>query len=181
MQAVADIATEKPLKLNLGAGTARRPDDHLALDCNPTTNPDILWRAPDHLPFEESTVDAIYTSHFLEHLKDEDVITLMGDIYRVLKPHATVYAVVPYAFSHAFVQDPTHKSAWVPEKFLYFTPHFFVLKNDWEQRFQMKSWSLTKEEVTAVLEKGDVGMPCSCPVCAGNGPPETRRSRWAKE
>ena len=170
-----------PLKINLGAGAVRRPEGYLSLDKNPLTGPDILWIAPEPLPFPENSVDTIYTSHFLEHLTDDDVITLMGEMYRVLKPEATAYCVVPYAFSHAAAQDPTHKSIWVPEKFLYFTPHFFVLHNPFEQRFQVKSWAQTKEEVTVVLSKGQEGEPCICPVCAGNGPPETRRSRWRKD
>jgi len=185
VSAILDLGTTEqidlttvPVRLNLGAGLTRRPEGHLAIDCNPRTNPDVLCRLPI-IPFRDETVDAIYSSHFIEHLVDDDVIILMGEMYRVLKPGGTAYIVTPYAFSHAAAQDPTHKSQWVPEKFLYFTPHFFVLQNPFEQRFQVRSWAQTREEVTVVLEKGDEG-PCVCPVCAGNGPPETRRSRWSK-
>src|SRR3990167_1560889 len=169
----------QPIRLNLGAGAVRRPDGYINVDMNPRTAPDVLAKLPA-LPFKADSIDAIYTSHFLEHLTDEDAIEMMSEMYRVLKLGAAAYCVVPYALSHAHIQDPTHKSGWVPEKFLYFTPHFFVLHNSFEQRFQLRNWSQTKEEVTAVLVKAAGGEACTCPVCAGTGPPETRKSRWSK-
>lgn len=47
------------------------------------------------LPHSDSSVDYVYTSHFLEHLSREDASRLIGESFRVLKPRGLVRVVVP--------------------------------------------------------------------------------------
>jgi len=47
------------------------------------------------LPFASDSVDFIYTSHFLEHLKKFDVERLLKDCFRALKKGGTLRVVVP--------------------------------------------------------------------------------------
>ena len=47
------------------------------------------------IPFDDAKVDYIYTSHMLEHLRKEDVMFVMRECYRVLKPGGILRVVVP--------------------------------------------------------------------------------------
>ena len=47
------------------------------------------------LPYNDSSVDFVYTSHFLEHLALKDSQRLMSEIFRVLKPGGIVRIVIP--------------------------------------------------------------------------------------
>ena len=47
------------------------------------------------LPYKDSSVDYVYTSHFLEHLELEDSRRLMSEVFRILKPGGIVRVVIP--------------------------------------------------------------------------------------
>lgn len=47
------------------------------------------------LPFENNSVDYIYTSHFLEHVKKNEAIRIMEECHRILKPQGWIRIVVP--------------------------------------------------------------------------------------
>lgn len=47
------------------------------------------------LPYEDSSVDYVYTSHFLEHLAFDDSQRLMSEVFRILKPGGIVRVIVP--------------------------------------------------------------------------------------
>src|SRR4051812_13287920 len=47
------------------------------------------------LPFEASSFDAVYCSHFLEHLASTTVEAMLAEFRRVLKPKGVVRIVVP--------------------------------------------------------------------------------------
>ncbi len=47
------------------------------------------------LPYADSSIDYVYTSHFLEHLSRDDGRKLIGEAFRVLKPCGLIRLVVP--------------------------------------------------------------------------------------
>lgn len=47
------------------------------------------------IPFGENTIPAIYSSHFLEHLFQEDAAALIRECYRVMRPGGIVRICVP--------------------------------------------------------------------------------------
>lgn len=47
------------------------------------------------LPYDDRSVDYIYTSHLLEHLTKKQAIRLLRECYRVLKPDGIIRIVVP--------------------------------------------------------------------------------------
>lgn len=47
------------------------------------------------LPYEDSSVDYVYTSHLLEHLALMDAQQLMSEVFRILKREGTARVVVP--------------------------------------------------------------------------------------
>lgn len=91
-------------------------------------------------PWEDSSVDELVSSHFLEHLptvyvkqdgsfclapedsSDRDLLCkFMDEAYRVLKPGGKFTIIVPSGRSNRGFQDPTHRRFFVAESFYYFS------------------------------------------------------------
>lgn len=82
------------------------------------------------LPFKESVFESVSAYDFLEHIPRFAIINnqttfpfihLMNEIYRVLKPGGTFYAITPcYPRDEAFV-DPTHVNIITNKTHTYFT------------------------------------------------------------
>ncbi len=47
------------------------------------------------LPFDDGTADAVYSSHFVEHLDVPQATSFLAEIHRILKPGGIVRIVVP--------------------------------------------------------------------------------------
>ena len=148
--------------LNLGSGNVRLRESDVTLDANPLHRPDICAFVPP-IPLKDASLDGLWSSHFIEHLPDDAIPALMAEVWRVLKLGAQAEFITPYAFSHGAIQDPTHRSQWVPEKFLYFSPHFASLGYGYEARFQVRSARHNRDEVRVVLERRETLEPCQCP------------------
>jgi predicted SAM-dependent methyltransferase len=76
---------------------------------NPTGIEDTILLNHDltaGIPANDSTLDAVYHAHMLEHLSYLDGISFLSEIYRVLKPNAIHRIVVPdlHAFALAYLQ-----------------------------------------------------------------------------
>lgn len=100
------------VKLDLGCGRKPRAG-FIGVDMSAACSPDVLhdlrtmpW------PFDDASVDEVYSGHFLEHLDGEERIAFMEELYRVLRPGGTALIVTPYWSWVGAVQDPTHK--WPP-------------------------------------------------------------------
>jgi len=63
-------------------------------------------------PFKDESLDAIFSSHFVEHLDGFERIKFFNECYRILKPGGKMRLIHPYYKSVRAVQDPTHK--WPP-------------------------------------------------------------------
>jgi len=82
------------------------------------------------LPFNDSTFDSVSAYDFLEHVPRTSTIDnegifpfihVMNEVYRVLKPGGTFYAITPgYPRDAAFV-DPTHVNFITKKTHTYFT------------------------------------------------------------
>lgn len=59
------------------------------------TTPDVVVNAGEPYPFDDSTADAVFLGHVLEHMPWEEVFPFMEDILRVAKPGAPVLIVGP--------------------------------------------------------------------------------------
>jgi SAM-dependent methyltransferase len=91
--------------LHVGCGKARRErlpacfhDPHwreLRLDIDPQVEPDIIGSITDLSAIASATVDAIWSSHNLEHLNSFDVPTALAEFKRVLKPDGFALISVP--------------------------------------------------------------------------------------
>jgi len=58
------------------------------------------------LPWNENSVDVIYSSHTLEHFTREEGILLLKECYRVLKPGGIIRVIVPdlRCYIHNYIQ-----------------------------------------------------------------------------
>lgn len=110
------------MRLNLGA-CDRKIDGFLSVDIVPPA--DVITDLSKPWPWPDSSVSEIKAFDVIEHI--EDRIHFMNELWRVLRPGATVEIEVPNAAHGAgFYQDPTHKSAWCMNSFQYFEDHSFA-------------------------------------------------------
>lgn len=66
----------------------------LRLDIDPSATPDIL--APiTKIPLPDESVDAVYTSHTLEHVYYHEALQALKEFRRVLKPDGYAVVIVP--------------------------------------------------------------------------------------
>jgi predicted SAM-dependent methyltransferase len=91
--------------LNVGCGYPLRQKLHrhfhgpewreLRLDLDPAVHPDIVCSITDMRPVAGNTVDAIWSSHNLEHLQRHEVPQALAEFIRVLKPHGLLLLTLP--------------------------------------------------------------------------------------
>ena len=67
----------------------------LRLDIDPTVNPDIVCSMIDMKPLASGSVDAIWSSHNLEHLHRHEVPAALAEFLRVLRPGGVVLLTMP--------------------------------------------------------------------------------------
>jgi SAM-dependent methyltransferase len=110
-------------RVDLGCGE-HKTRGTLGLDNVAVPGVDILGDLNQGLPFKDSSLDAVYANHVLEHLND--FLGTMNEIYRVCKPGALVFVKVPHAAS-TFVtwKDPTHQRGLFVATFAYFDDTYF--------------------------------------------------------
>jgi SAM-dependent methyltransferase len=78
----------------------------VGVDVNPESKADVIWNLGKFpYPFKDNEFDAVYSRHCLEHLSD--LIGVMKEIHRIVKPHGKVFLVMPYGASAA--SNPEHK------------------------------------------------------------------------
>ncbi len=55
----------------------------------------LFFDLRDGVPFEDNSLDIIFTSHFLEHLTEADGLNFLKDCHRALKPGGLMRVLVP--------------------------------------------------------------------------------------
>jgi hypothetical protein len=127
------------VKLNLACGDRAR-EGYTGVDIVKTTHTDVqhdLLTFP--WPFESDSADAVYCSHFVEHIPMGETPSLswvedgwahhspgkdlffafFDEMWRVMKVGAEATIIVPYGASDRAFQDPTHRRFIVPATFVY--------------------------------------------------------------
>jgi ubiquinone/menaquinone biosynthesis C-methylase UbiE len=117
---IPSFKTREKVILELGSGPAKQIAEAITVDMLNIEGTDIVCNLDEGLPFlEDGTVDAIYSFHFLEHVKDVNL--MMREIYRVLKKGGKNIGAVPYFANPYFYSDPTHKTTFGLYTFSYFS------------------------------------------------------------
>ena len=98
------------IKLDIGCGKEKK-EGYIGIDIDPESQADIIASAMD-LPFEDGSVDEVYSSHLVEHFSPEDAEKFFSEIYRVLRPggRAEVKIDKDWTKRRLFSKDKTHKS-----------------------------------------------------------------------
>jgi len=58
---------------------------------------DFYYQNGDRLPFDNNTINFIFSEHFLEHLFFDESLSLLKECYRILKPFGVIRTCVPDA------------------------------------------------------------------------------------
>jgi predicted SAM-dependent methyltransferase len=85
--------TGAPLKLNVGCG-AYPLRGYANLDSVPYQGVEVVADVPP-LPYDDASLDEVWSCHFLEHLSQEDGAAFLAECYRVLVPGGALGVVVP--------------------------------------------------------------------------------------
>lgn len=80
--------------LHLGSGT-KYLKGFVNIDGNPFNRLDLWLDVRNGLPFRSNSVDSIYSTHMFEHLYPDELMILLRECLRVLKPRGGVRLIVP--------------------------------------------------------------------------------------
>jgi predicted SAM-dependent methyltransferase len=89
------LAGKAPIWLEIGAGPGRKVPGWTTAD--QFEGCDLVLDLAKPLPFPDNSVEKIYSSHVLEHFYFSDLVRLLSECRRVLKPAGVFSASVPNA------------------------------------------------------------------------------------
>jgi len=100
--------SKKSLKiLDLGCKNEKMPDA-IGVDIDKNSDADIIHDLNVYpYPFKENTIDQVYAKHIIEHL--DDPRGFLKEIWRILKPQATVFIETPHFSNYVAYAEPQHK------------------------------------------------------------------------
>ena len=92
------LKENKKLRLNLGAGHVCKPD-YINVDVRELPGIDVVANITD-LPFDENSLDEVFSSHVLEHFPEEMLKRkLLPYLFKLIKPKGCFRAVVPDGYA----------------------------------------------------------------------------------
>ena len=156
---MADTTLYPPeeIRLDVGCGT-RKKEGYIGIDKTKYDGVDIVLDCRfNKLPYEDESIDEIRTSHFLEHLTFEEVLFMMNEFYRILKPNKQLDVIVPHGFSYSGMADLSHKTFWTEDTFGYFSPDNLYFY-EWEFEYKGKKtpiinkWRVLSNDTTPPVE-----------------------------
>ncbi len=113
--------------LNVGCGYPLRQKLHrhfhgpewreIRLDLDPAVQPDIVCSIIDIGPIAADSVDAVWSSHNLEHLQRHEVPLALAEFLRVLKPHGLLLLTLPdlQQVARLVAEDRLEDSAYISQ------------------------------------------------------------------
>lgn len=126
------------LRLNIGCGNDYR-EGYVNVDRSDAAKCDLIVNLEEgKLPYEDESVDYILCNHVLEHINN--LIPLMNEFHRIIKPDGILHIEVPRAGSISHWKDPTHVRGFVRQTFKYFA--------EWNTCafYGVESWKITRYE-----------------------------------
>lgn len=125
-------------KLNIGCGPdILAPEEWKNIDIFPISpDVEVVDLERGRLPYEDNQFEYIKASHVLEHVLN--LIPLMNELHRVLRPDGVMYVEVPKFPHNDSVKDPDHKRFFVEETLWgYFCEY---PKNGLFKMYKIKPW-----------------------------------------
>lgn len=99
--------SEQKRFLDIGCGPNCRPG-HIGIDHFPFPGVSVVRDLRRGLPFDDNSVDEIWSAHVFEHFQGTDLLFLVDECWRVSKPGIEWVIIVPDATSPNRYKDPTH-------------------------------------------------------------------------
>jgi predicted SAM-dependent methyltransferase len=146
------------IRLDVGCGGKKR-DGFIGLDFVEQPGVDVVLDVTtERWPFDDRSVDEVFSSHFLEHIAEPNHV--LSEIGRVCKDGARIRFITPYAFSNeAFVYGHLHFLTEEPWR------HFCVTHRDIFAGMLGGRWQLhtvtyvVPPDVVAELTALGIGIP----------------------
>lgn len=150
--------------LNLGCGDQPKPG-FVNVDIHKYPGVDRVLNLRKRWPWRTGSVEWISASEVAEHLPDP--IHFMNEAWRVLKPGGYLDMVVPSTDARGAFQDPTHKSFWNHNSFLYYSVDY----PDYSRRYPaIKCQFKIKIGESSLDENGEIHTRALClKPCSPNG------------
>lgn len=114
------------LKLDFGCGP-RKADGFEGVDQFAMPGVDHVLDVRGAWPWADASVDEAFSSHFVEHLTQQERVHFFNELHRVLKPGAKASIVCPNWSSARAYGDPTHRWPAISDWF------FLYLNKDWRK------------------------------------------------
>ena len=101
------------MKLSVGGGRSKK-EGYLNLDLceGADIQFDLDTCAANKIPLEDNSVEHFECLHVLEHINN--ILPLMEELHRIAKPYAIMDIAVPYGWTNAAFEDPTHVRSFLP-------------------------------------------------------------------
>lgn len=109
------LKKQKKILLDIGSGNRKGKNGWITIDLN--KGADIIHDLRKGIPLPENSVDRIYASHVLEHIPYRELISLLSEIFRVLKKGGELSVSVPDA--SLFINAYVNKERFQPEDGFY--------------------------------------------------------------
>lgn len=135
-------------KIDLGCGDKCRAG-FVGIDIR-DKGQDILWDIRQGMPLPDDSVDHFYTSHFVEHLTDEDIRSLLVDILRVCKHGSVVQIACPHCSTEEAYYHG-HLSLWSEKRVKGFVMGFARGAKRGEKFFEIFDLKVSGIELRAAL------------------------------
>ena len=101
------LSNKKNIILEIGSGSKKIYNNSISIDIIDSENVDIVGDIHDVIKlFESNSVDKIYSSHCLEHIKNLEKLFI--EITRVLKINGELELIIPHFSNPFYYSDPTH-------------------------------------------------------------------------
>lgn len=147
---------EGEIKVNLGSGKDTQPG-WVNIDSYPFPDT-IVADLSKGIPLEDSSADLVYSQDFLEHLKPEDKVSMINEIWRVLKPGGRMEHYVPNAGSRNDYGSPSHLSHWSLQQFDHFNIDSYRYEADHDYEGFKGKFRTIKSEYIGWFFEEDVGI-----------------------
>lgn len=112
--------------LDIGCGRKKRVGA-VGLDCMVLPGVDVVADLKLGLPFDDASFEAVFANQVLEHV--HDLVALVREVHRVLKPGGVFVAHVPYFRSSWAHIDPTHVRSFTINSMDYFVRDTYCYDN----------------------------------------------------
>jgi ubiquinone/menaquinone biosynthesis C-methylase UbiE len=128
------------MQLNLGCGERHLPD-HVNIDLRPGPAVDLVADGL-RLPFADNSAEAVRAFDFLEHVRNDQRVGIIEEIWRVLKDGGVFEHLTPSTDGRGAFQDPTHLSFWCINSWFYYCPHMIGGKRHYGIRARFQAHQL---------------------------------------